>query len=50
MLCQFVSQLIDRQDYRESAEGPAEDDVTAETQVRSSHMHEFINVDGFIRE
>lgn len=50
MLRQFVSQLIDRQGYRESAEGPAEDDITAETQVRRTHMHELSIVDGSVCE
>lgn len=50
ILCQFVSQLVDRRGYREPAEGPAEDDVTAETQVRYTLVHKLISVDGFVHE
>lgn len=43
MWCQFVSQLTDSRGYRESAEDPAEDEVTAETRVGHTHTHTRIN-------
>lgn len=43
-MCQFVPQLTDRQGYRESAEGPAEDEVATETQVGHTRVTELINI------
>jgi len=43
---QFVSQLLVGRGHRESAEGPAQDHVAAETRVGRTRMHELMSVDG----